>query len=287
MTFSTRLEARAVIGLSGPEATHFLERLVTSALPEPGRATFAALLTPQGKILFDFFLVALEDGYLIDVGADQADGLIKRLTFYRLRANVIIADRRGELGVAAMANPRRIEGAVAFADPRDDGLGIRVIAPEAGLGDIESAPETYEAARIARGMPEGGIDYAFGDAFPHDAGLDQTGGVDFGKGCFVGQEVVSRMQHRGTARRRPVIVKAAGATLTPGAAITGGGPPIGTLTSVTGRTGIAIVRLDRAGDAATAGTAIRAGDISVTLTRPPWADYAWPAALAANDGEAA
>jgi folate-binding protein YgfZ len=138
----------------------------------------------------------------------------------------------------------------------------------------------YDAHRIGLGVPEGGIDFAFGDAFPHDADMDQLGGVDFDKGCYVGQEVVSRMEHRGTARRR--IVLAEGVGLTARTEITAAGKPIGQLTSTAAERGLALVRLDRAKEAMDQGQPILAGAASLTLALPPWARFTWPHAEAAS-----
>lgn len=279
MTFSTRLTDRAVIELGGGDVRSFLDRLVTSAVPEAGEACHSALLTPQGKVLFEFLLVGTDEGFLIDVCADAAEDLAKRLAFYRLRADVSIADRSGDIGVAAASDRPAVGDAVlVFADPRDPGLGWRVIGPTGDLASFPDAQDGYEAARIERAMPELGADFSSGDVFPHDIGLDQTGGVAFTKGCFVGQEVVSRMQHRGTARRRPVRV-VGDTDLSSGAEITGNNAPVGTIASAMGRTGIAIARLDRAADAAQDGSTLAAGNVTVTLLRPHWASYDWPTGL--------
>ena len=127
------------------------------------------------------------------------------------------------------------------------------------------------------------LDFAFGDAFPHDADMDQLSGVDFVKGCYVGQEVVSRMEHRGTARRRFVLAHASAALPPVGTPINAGEKNIGTLGSSTGGTGLALIRLDRAKDAMDHGVPITAGGVGLTLTLPPWAKFGWPAAVAAED----
>jgi folate-binding protein YgfZ len=133
----------------------------------------------------------------------------------------------------------------------------------------------YHAHRVALGVPEGGVDFTFGDTFPHDADMDQLGGVDFAKGCYIGQEVVSRMEHRGTARRRIVAATSSGPLPPPGAAITANGKPIGQLASVAGRRGLAQIRIDRAKAAIDAGVAILAADVPLTLTLPVWARFTW------------
>ncbi len=179
------------------------------------------------------------------------------------------------------AKPRRCIDGVAAPDPRLEALGYRAIVPPGAdmAPDFEESTQAaYDAHRIALGVPEGGIDFAFGDAFPHDADMDDLAGVDFAKGCFVGQEVVSRMKHRGTARRRIVIGH--GSDLPPaGTPVTAGGKPIGTLASSSGGTGLVLVRLDRAKEAMDAGAPILAGESTLSLSIPAWAEFGWPATV--------
>lgn len=282
-----RLSDRALLEITGDEATHFLDRLVTSAVPDPGAVTFSALLTPQGKILFDFFLVAKEGGYWVDVPADLVADFVKRLTFYKLRAAVEIADRSDAFCVVVTDGDEAVDAAVAtFDDPRTPDLGQRAIVPVADAANLDDGRSTYTARRIALALPEGGVDFVYGDAFPHDVGLDQVSAVAFDKGCFVGQEVVSRMQHRGSARRRPVAVRAE-EPLVAGADLSAGGPPIGTVTSVDGKMGVAIVRLDRAAKGVGEGNVLSAGETPVRLVRPSWASYEWPEALGRPSTDAA
>jgi tRNA-modifying protein YgfZ len=280
------LPRRGVVAVSGPDAAAFLNNLVTADVPKAAAsgATYAALLTPQGKILFDFIAIADGDRFLLDVSRRLAGDLVKRLGFYRLRAKVEIADLSEErIVVAAWGSdePPSLDGPVA-RDPRLAALGFRGIVPSGAdmAADFEEASEDdYDAHRIALGVPEGGIDFAFGDSFPHDADMDQLAGVDFDKGCYVGQEVVARMEHRGTARRR--IVRVAGPGLPPaGAEIIAGSRPLGTMGSSAGETGLALIRLDRARDARDTGTPILAGGVPVTLALPGWARFGWPTAAA-------
>jgi folate-binding protein YgfZ len=166
-------------------------------------------------------------------------------------------------------------------DPRLAELGFRVV-PEAGAdlnpeGYVRVPAGAYHQHRIALGIPEGGVDFAYGDAFPHDADLDQLGGVAFAKGCYVGQEVVSRMQHRGTARRRIIGVSGEAPLPVAGSEIVAAGRAIGTLGSSAGMHGLALIRLDRAKAAIDAGEELRAGDVPVHLSIPTWAKFGWPA----------
>ena len=270
---SVTLSGRAFLRLSGKDAETFLQALITTDLPSlpEGEIRPGALLTPQGKILFDF-LIRRDgaDAFLIETGAEQRDGLLKRLTLYKLRAAVDLAAVEGGAVTVAWDAPE----ADAPRDARFAAAGVTVSRrPGAGGSD---APTLYDGLRISAGLPESGRDYALSDAFPHDVLLDRSGGLSFRKGCYVGQEVVSRMQHRGTARRRPVIVKAETALPETGTELLAGGKPVGTLGTVSGPLGLAIVRLDRAADAMRTGTPITAGDVPVTLELPAWTGLAFP-----------
>src|SRR5690606_15396591 len=165
----------------------------------------AALLSPQGKILFAFFAVRTPAGFLLETGLDQTAALARRLSLYRLRAKVEIKDAAGEVVVAALLGDVRARpgGAIAFVDPRHVSMGDRVLIPAplvgeavAQTGAARMTAEAYHAHRIAQGVPEAARDYALGDTFPHEADFDMQAGVSFTKGCFVGQEVVARMQHK-------------------------------------------------------------------------------------------
>jgi tRNA-modifying protein YgfZ len=281
-----RLESRAVIEIGGDDAFQFLQGLVTSNV-EPARdggAVHAALLTPQGKILFDFFIIARDGGgFWIDCRKELAGDLLKRLTFYKLRAKVEITDRSSDHMIcAAWGGVPKGDGALAIApDPRLDAMGMRLILSTdtdfASLGCGQATEDDYHAHRIALGVPEGGVDFAFGDTFPHEADYDQLGSVDFAKGCFIGQEVVSRMQHRGTARKR-IIPVTASAPLTAGAEITAGESAIGTLGSVAGESGLGLIRLDRAEKAIEDGKTLEAGGVAIRLGQPEWAKFTVPGA---------
>lgn len=277
------LPRRGVVAVSGEDAVKFLNDLITTDLPDAdGRAGYGGLLTPQGKILFDFLIFRDHGRFLFDLPRALVPDFVKRLGFYKLRARVDVADLSDDhIAVAAWGGdtPPILDGPVA-PDPRLVALGFRAIVPAGAdmAPDFAEATEAdYDAHRVGLAVPEGGVDFAFGDAFPHDAVMDQLSGVDFRKGCFVGQEVVSRMEHRGTARRRFVIATAADAPLpAPGTPVTAVGKPIGTLGTGAGRTGLALVRIDRAGSALRDGIPIAAGDVAISLSLPPWAKFTWP-----------
>ena len=279
------LPSRAVLRVGGTDARKFLQGLITNDIDKAHGAVHAGLLTPQGKILFDFFVVPTGEEFLLDVAQDKAAELAKRLGFYRLRAQVETA-LDPELAVAAAwgGTPRPAEGAIIYVDPRLAELGFRLVVPkgtEAALLGCEAATEEdYHALRIGLGVPEGGRDYAFGDTFPHEALFDQLNGVDFTKGCYVGQEVVSRMQHRGTARKRFLPVEGVAPLPAPGTMIEANGMPIGTLGSVNGASGLALIRLDRAEEALAQGKTLTAEGIGIALRRPAFARFAVPVAEA-------
>ena len=265
---------RGVVSVSGADAAGFLQGLLTNDIEGlgPGEARYAALLTPQGKILFDMIVVRAPDAdgaaYLLDCAAAQAPELARRLGFYKLRAKVTIADVSAGRAVAAFwgDEPAAIEGALIYADPRDRRLGWRAILPRPTAGAIGAEHvNEYEGLRIGAVAPTGGLDFAYGDAFPHDVNLDLLHGVDFDKGCYVGQEVVSRMKHRGTTRRRIVRVKLAGPPPAPGAPIVDRELAVGVLGSSSGREALALLRLDRVEDAAANGRTLSAGGVGLTI----------------------
>jgi len=270
---SVTLSGRAFLSISGKDAETFLQNLITTNLPDlkedeirPG-----ALLTPQGKILFDF-LIRRDgaDAFLIETTEDQRDGLFKRLTMYKLRAAVDLAAAEGDAvtiswDAAEAGAPRDVRFAKA-------GIDVSRRASDGGSDDAA----LYHALRIAAGLPEAGSDYALSDAFPHDVLLDLSGGLSFRTGCYVGQEVVSRMQHRGTARRRPVIVTGEAPLPATGTELLAGGKPVGTLGSVSGALGLAIARIDRVADAIAASTPITADGAPVTVALPAWTGLTFP-----------
>jgi tRNA-modifying protein YgfZ len=284
------LPDRGVVKVDGASARHFLNGLLTTdiAALTPEAPRFAALLTPQGKILFDGIVAAVPaaDGtaLFIDCPRALAANLVERLNFYKLRAKVIVEDLSQTLGVlAAWDGTGTTEYGLVYPDPRLPALGLRVMLPphlaaEAAndLGATLVEPAAYEAHRIALGVPRGGLDFAYGDAFPHEADMDQLNGVDFAKGCYVGQEVVSRIEHRARARSRVVPVAYDGFAPADGVAVMAGERAVGTMGSAAAGRGLAMVRLDRVEDAFAAGTALSAGGIAIRLVKPDWARFAWP-----------
>jgi len=254
------LTDRAVISVEGDEARAFLQGLITNdanAL-KPGRSLYAALLTPQGKILFDFIVNETESEFLLDCLAAARDALVRRLTLYKLRARVQIAPR-DDLGVYYG------EG---LSDPRLEALGERAIL---NRGAVESRPGTdaYRERRLDHGVPEG-EDFGSGKMFALDADLDELQAISFEKGCYVGQELTARMKHRGTDRKRLVAVASTDGKSLPGrdVPITAGIRELGMITSVYGDRGFALMRLDRLAEAA--GEPMEAGGIEIEVRHQNW-----------------
>lgn len=257
--------SRALFRFSGPEALKLLFDVVTGRLvAEPGPAVWWALLSPQGKILAEGLSSWIEGAFWLDVDAGVADAFFKRMRMYRLRAAVEIEDLRESHAVGWRED--RPETGMAEADPRAGGLGFRVIAPRADAAGWDKDETAFARRRIAAGIAELGADFAADTTFPHDIGMDLLHGVDFKKGCYVGQEVVSRMEHRGTARRRPVIVSGIGAEA--GAPVMVGEREAGTIGQVVDGMAVAILRLDRIENAAAT-----VSGLPVMLRLPDWATY--------------
>jgi tRNA-modifying protein YgfZ len=276
------LPDRGVVKVSGEDARNFLNGLVTTdvTLVRPGLGRFGALLTPQGKIVVDFLITEAPHGhgggFLLDCPRVLAQGLADKLGFYKLRAKVAVENLSDALGViAAWDGDPAIRPDLAFADPRSETLGLRILAPEALAAKVAEligaelvGSEAYEAHRIACAAPRGGLDFSYGDAFPHETNMDRLHGVDFDKGCYVGQEVVSRMQHRGTARTRTVRVTLESFAPEAGATILAGDKVVGTIGSTAGQAGLALIRTDRVADALAAGLPLTAGGHTLHLADP-------------------
>jgi tRNA-modifying protein YgfZ len=289
------LPDRGVVKVAGADSRKFLNGLVTADMGKVTRENprFAALLTPQGKIIVDFIVAeAADGGFTLDCPRALAPALAERLSFYKLRAKVTIANQSEILGVMAIWNDAtaaalpfpasRNGGGACYRDPRLPELGLRCISPPPPGGAAEAAgaepvdAAAYERHRIALGVPCGGLDFVYGDAFPHEADMDQLNGVDFQKGCFVGQEVVSRMEHRNSARTRVVPLAFDGAQPAVGVAVTAGGKPVGVMGSAAAGRGLASLRLDRVDEALAGGAALTAGGVELRLIRPAWARFAFP-----------
>src|SRR5580693_5338980 len=276
------LPDRGVVKITGETARDFLNNLITTDTThlQPGLGRFGALLTPQGKITVDFLIAEAPaghgGGFLIDCPKVLAQTLADKLGFYRLRAKVGIENLSDSLGVlAAWDGEAALKPDLTFTDPRNAKLGLRILvpaelAPKAAdlIGAELVDASAYEAHRIAKGVPRGGLDFMYGDAFPHETNMDRLAGVDFDKGCYIGQEVVSRMQHRGTARTRTVRLLLGGSAPEVGSAITAGDKSVGTMGSAADGHALALIRIDRASEALEAGTPLTAGGLAIRIAEP-------------------
>jgi len=269
------LDDRATISVSGKDANALLQSLITTdlgALPadevRPG-----ALLTPQGKILFDFLISRDDEALRLETSRDQAEPLLKRLMMYKLRSAVEFSLLNPAPVTVVFDEERAAE---SYRDHRFEKAGFSVFRLYRRTAGDEAVVADLDSLRIAAGVAVAGRDYALQDAFPHDVLMDLNGGLSFRKGCYVGQEVISRMQHRGTARRRVVIVRGDAPLPPTGTSLSVDGRSIGSLGTVRDEAGLAIVRIDKVGEALTKGDDIRAGDVRVTLTLPGWTGLAFP-----------
>ena len=256
----SRLASRALIAVGGADWRTFLQGLLTQDVETlaPGEIRFGALLTPQGRLLFDLFLVGVPDGCRIDCAAARREALLQRLSMYRLRAKVSLAPDDSPV-LAAWGPPPAGEGWIP--DPRAAGLGWRGygLAAEADVSEID-----YDRHRLALGVP-GPADWGEDKAYPLEADFDLLGGVDFQKGCFIGQETTSRMKRRGTIKSRMLPIAFDGPPPPPGAEILAGDLRAGEVLSGADGRAMAMVRLDR----------IEAGPLSVdgracAVDRPAW-----------------
>ena len=254
---SLTLDHRAVLLVGGAEALPFLQRIVTADLDALGEGALpSALLSPQGKVLHEFLVSRDGDALRIDVSRAFLPDLARRLMLYRLHADVTFEPRPGAT-VRALWGERARNG---VADPRFlGGLASRLYAPGEDTGTLAD----WTRLRIEHGVVEIGTDYGADDLFPHDLGMPRTGAVSVRKGCFVGQEVVSRMHHRGTGRRAVATVRGEAPLPAPGTALEADGRPLGTLGGTLDEAGLAVLRVDRLREAVEAGVPVLAAGVAV------------------------
>ena len=252
---------RTVLAMEGADAVPVLQGIVTNDVSRltPDRLVYAALLTPQGKYLFDFFV--FRDGagrVLIDVASDRAPALAQRISMYCLRRDARLMGAAGlEVALVWGAEPEASEGVRVMPDPRNPALGWRVYAKDLGpvLGTVDKArPGEFTALRVAHAVPESGIELVPEGTYILEAGFERLGGVDFRKGCYVGQEVTARMKHKTELRKRLVRVSVEGEAPV-GTPVTAGERTLGTLFSQAGNAGLAHLRLDRVDGEMEAGAA--------------------------------
>lgn len=249
-----RLSLRGVVCISGPESRSFLQELVTNDVMKvrPAHAVYAALLTPQGKYLFDFFMVDYErDGHecelLLDCEASRRGELIERLEIYKLRAKVTFTDMTDSFAVwAILGDITAPEGeSLIYRDPRHPGMGHRAIVPASNHpGFVEGSFEEYERLRLTLGIPDSSRDIEVNKRLVLEANLDALNGVDFEKGCYVGQEIAARQKYRGKVRKRLLPVRFDGPAPAPGTAIFVNDVEIGETRSCLDDRGIALIRIE-------------------------------------------
>lgn len=256
------LPNRAVLRITGEAALPFLQNLLTCDVLglQPGQAAYGALLSPQGKILHDVFVMAATDGALLDCAASQSQDLLNKLTQYRLRARLTLSI---DPGLQVVVSPAFMPD--GYVDPRLPEMGYRAFRP----GGLTPAGTGYEEFRLVHGLADS-LDIGSNAIFPHEANFDQMNGVSFSKGCYVGQEVVSRMQHRGTARNRMLPVLCNAPAPERGAAISSGETVIGEMLSSSGHRALALLRLDRMAEAK---APLLSGPVAVRVIRPSWVNY--------------
>ena len=262
------LPSRAVVQVKGPDWRGFLQGLISNDVEAllPGQMRFAALLTPQGRLLFDLFVVGQPDGCLLDVQAAERDALIQRLQIYRLRAKVEIAPDHRRLA-ALWSDDADGAGAPGgwIADPRLPALGFRSVGAEAPTGATTVDEDHYNAFRLSLGVPDPARDCLADKTYPIEADFDLLNGIDFNKGCYVGQETTSRMKRRGGVRSRMLPITFEGEPPPFGAEVMAGTLRAGEVLS--GRTGraMALLRLDRIQDAT-----LTSDGRPVTVQHPSW-----------------
>ncbi|HEY2873801.1 MAG TPA: folate-binding protein [Reyranella sp.] len=275
------LPHRSVIAVGGPDRAEFLQGLISNDTTKvgPGRAIWAALLTPQGRFLNDMFVVGDGDGtFLMETERERAAALAKKLKMYTLRSKVTVEDRGGTMEVAVVhgSNAGKIlpvTGATAFVDPRLAELGVRVLAPAgqtaALLLGLDEAPiAEYEALRLRLGVPDGSRDMPVEKALLLESGFDELHGVDWQKGCYMGQELTARTKYRGLIKRRLFPVTVEGALPPPGTPVERDGREVGEIRSGQGDRALAMLQLD-----ATEGP-LTAEGATLHAERPAWMQIA-------------
>lgn len=286
------LEDRAVLRVAGADARDFLQNIITNDVSRVGDSTavWGALLTPQGKYLHDFFIVEVAGALMLDCEKARVSDLADRLKRYRLRSKVEIEDVTADWAVAALMGTDADSGAlvgyegrggpfaggVCYVDPRYGGMGARALIPRSALGELlavgfqEVGADVFDYTRLCLGLPDGSRDLPVDKALPMENGFDGLHGIDWDKGCYVGQEMTARMRYRGTRRRQLLPVEIDGAAPEPGTAIMLGKREVGEMRSSAQGIGLALLRIDALETLAKEGGKLSAGGIAITPLRPPW-----------------
>jgi folate-binding protein YgfZ len=282
-------EDRALIRIEGPDARPFLQGIVSNDVNKvsPARAIYAALLTPQGKFLHDFFIAELGGVLVIDCEAARRDDLLRRLTRFKLRSKVSLAPGSEGLAVALVYGPgaishlglvaergsaKALAGGVVFTDPRLPEIGARGILPAAvrealaPLGIAPGQPEEYEALRLELGLPDGSRDLEIEKSILLENGFDELAGVDWDKGCYMGQELTARTHYRALIKKRLVPVRVDGPVPAPGTPVMAGGTEVGVMRSAHGGAGLALLKVDTLAG----GAPLSAGQARIEPRKPFW-----------------
>lgn len=266
---SAHLPSRGIVAVTGPERKDFLQGLVTNDVNRlgPGAPLYAAMLTPQGKYLFDFLMVENGETIYLDMEKARAADLVRRLTMYKLRAQVEITDESDRWAViASWGGPVDLpEGCLIIDDPRHPDLGVRALCP-AGAEIEAGGEEDYDRHRLALGVPEGAGDFEPEKLLILEGNLAELNGVSFTKGCYVGQELTARMNYRGKVRKRLIPITAEGDMPVSGTAVMKDGKEVGQIRS--GRNGhaLALLRVEDIED----GGRYTCGNATVTVEVPKW-----------------
>lgn len=280
-SFFTLLPHRSVISVAGADRAEFLQGLISNDTKKvsPDHAIWAALLTPQGRFLNDMFVAdAGNDTFFLETERERAPALAKKLKMYTLRSKVTVEDLGTAFDVAvafgdAPSKAFDVEGSVSYADPRLETLGVRVLAPAgqaaallAARGFLEAPLAAYDALRLPLGVPDGSRDLQVEKALLLENGFDELNGVDWKKGCYMGQELTARTKYRALIRKRLFPVKIEGTLPEPGAPVLLDGEEVGELRSGSGDRALALLKVE----AARGGSALTAGDARVTPEVPAW-----------------
>ncbi len=289
------LEDRGLIAVEGEDARGFLQGLVSNDVDkvDAERAVHAAFLTPQGKYLHDFFMIQMGEALVVDCEAGRADDLVRRLGVYKLRARVTLSERTGEFAVAAVfgegafkslglaarvGHAAPFAGGLAYVDPRLAAAGARAVLPRPGAAQalekagFEAATAAeYDTLRLRLGLPDGSRDMVVEKATLLESGFDELNGVDWDKGCYMGQELTARTKYRGLTKKRLMPVDIDGPVPAPGTPVMVNGKEAGEMRSARGGVGLALIRLEHLDKAG--GALFTAGEARITPRKPDWAAF--------------
>jgi folate-binding protein YgfZ len=289
------LDARGVLRVAGEDRRGFLQGIVSNDVAKagPDRALWSAFLTPQGKFLHEFFLAEWHDAFLLDCEAARLADLQRRLSIYKLRSKVVLEDASEEFAVAVLFGPGTLEslglseapgsaapfaGGLAYVDPRLAALGARALLPRAGAAAALKAagfrlatPADYDRVRISLGVPDGSRDLEVEKSILLENGFDELHGVDWDKGCFMGQELTARTKYRALIKKRLMPVEIEGPAPAPGTPVLAGGKEAGVMRSAAGGLGLALLRLEALENGAS--VPLTAGEAKLMPKKPDWAVF--------------